>query len=150
MLILRIDLTPTQLVGVAMLGSGCVAWSSKKQRTVALSTTEAGYIALAEGAKQIVWMRRFLEDIGIDQKEPTSIGSDSLSAIRISHDATYHARTKHINIAYHFLREKLASNEAALTYVRSKENPANLMMKGLDLHQHRYLCAKLGFVDSSN
>jgi hypothetical protein len=134
---------------VAIIGGGCVAWSSKKQRTVALSTTEAEYIALTEGAKQLVWLRRFLHNLNLDQSKPTSIRSDNLSAITISHDATYHARTKHINVAYHFIREKVASNEAALTYVQSKENTADSMTKGLELHQHRYLREKLGYGDLS-
>ena len=80
-------------------------------------------------------------------RSPASIRPDNLSAITLSHDATYHARTKHINVAYHYIREKVASNEATLTYVKSKENPADLMTKPLDLFQHRYLRDKLGFVE---
>ena len=107
--------------------------------------TEVEYIALTEGTKQLVWLRRFLTDLGFDQSQPTSIRSDNLGAITLSHDASYHARTKHINVAYHFIRERVASNEVALTYIRSKENPADLMTKALDLSQHRYLRNKLGF-----
>ena len=102
---------------VAMLGGGSIAWSSKKQRTVALSTTEVEYIALTEGTKQLVWLRRFLTDLGFDQAQPTSIRSDNLGVITLSHDASYHARTKHINVAYHFIRKRVASNEVALTYI---------------------------------
>ena len=61
-----------------------------------------------------------------------SIRSDNLGAITLSYDATYHARTKHINVTCHFICEKVASNEASLTYVRSKENPMDLMTKGLE------------------
>ena len=57
----------------------------------------------------------------------------------------HHARTKHINVTYHFIHEWVTSNEVALTYIRSKENLADLMTKALDLHQHRHLCAGLGF-----
>ena len=141
--------TDTLSIGsyVAMLGGGSIAWSSKKQRMVALSTTEAEYIALTEGTKQLVWLRRFLTDLGFDQSQPTSIRSDNLGAITLSHDASYHARTKHINVTYHFICERVASNEVALTYVRSKENPVDLMTKALDLSQHRYLHNKLGFLE---
>ena len=130
-----------------MFGGGTITWSSKKQRTVALSTMEAEYIALTEGTKQLVWLRRFLLDLGFDQSHPTSIHSDNLSAITLSHDATYHVCTKHINVTYHYIREKVASNEATLTYVKLKENPADLMTKPLDLFQHCYLREKLGFVE---
>ena len=132
---------------ISILGGGTIAWSSKKQRTVALSTTEAEYIALTEGTKQLVWLRRFLLDLGFDQSHSTSICSNNLSAITLSHDATYHARTKHINVTYHYIHEKVASNEATLTYVKSKENPADLMTKPLDLFQHCYLHDKLGFIE---
>ena len=130
---------------VAMLGGRSITWSSKKQRTVALSTTETEYIALMEGTKQLVWLRRFLTDLGFNQSQPTSIRSDNLGAITLSHDVLYHARTKHINIVYHFICERVASNQVALTYVRSKENLADPMTKALDLSQHRYLRNKLGF-----
>ena len=126
-----------------------MAWSSKKQRTVALSTTEAEYVALTEGAKQLVWLRRSLNDLGFIQSNPTSIRLDNLGAITLSHDATYHPHTKHINVAYHFICERVASNEATLTYVRSKENLADFMTKGLDVKQHRYLCVAMGFTGAA-
>ena len=98
-----------------------------------LSTTEAEYIALTEGTKQLIWLRRFLTDLGFDQSQPTSIRSDNLGAITLSHDMSYHARTKHISVTYHFIGKRVASNEVALTYVRSKENPVDLTTKALDL-----------------
>ena len=76
---------------VAMLGGGCIAWSSKKQRIVSLSTTEAKYVAVTEGAKQLIWLRHALLELGFNQDHPTSICSDNLGAITLSHDATYHA-----------------------------------------------------------
>ena len=90
-----------------------------------------------------------MEDIGLGGEEPTSIWFDNLGAITLSNDSTYHARMKHINVIYHFIHKKVASNEAVLTYVQSKENLADLMTKGLDLHQHQYLCEKLGFKGKS-
>ena len=120
---------------MALMG-GCIAWSLKKQQTASLSTTEVKYIVLTEGAKQVIWMKRFLENIRLGGEEPTSIWSDNLTAITLSNDSTYHTRTKHINVTYHFIHEKVASNEAVLTYIQLKENPADLMSKGLDLHQH--------------
>ena len=91
---------------VAILGGGAIAWSSKKQQTIALSTTEAEYMALAEGAKQLRWLQCFIWELGIDQSQPTSLCSDNLGAITLSQDATYHVRTKHINVAYHFIQDR--------------------------------------------
>ena len=87
-----------------------------------------------EGAKQLIWLHRVLQEFGVDQDQPTSIQSDNLGAITLSHNPSYHARTKHINIAYHFIHKKVGSNKATLTYVQSKENPVDLMTKGLELH----------------
>ena len=86
---------------VAILGGRAISWSSRKQKTVALLTTETEYMALTEGAKHLIWLQRFLQDLWLDQTQPTSIRSDNLGAITLSHDATYHARTKHIDVAYH-------------------------------------------------
>src|SRR6266481_9132046 len=103
-----------------VMDGACITWSSKKQGTVSLSMTEAKYIALTHAAKQMTWIRRLLNEIGLDQRDPTLICCDNLSAITITHDATYHTRTKHIKIYYHFICEKVASNEASLTYIPLK------------------------------
>ena len=100
---------------MAILGGGAIAWSSKKQQTIVLSTTEAEYMALTQGAKQLIWLQRFIRELSIDQSQLMSLRSDNLGAIMLSQDVTYHVCTKHINVAYHFIREKVASHEAALT-----------------------------------
>jgi hypothetical protein len=99
---MQIDRMLYLLVAMSTLGGGAIPWSSKKQRTIALSTMEAEYMALTEGKH----MRRFIQELGIDRTQPTSLRSDNLGAITLSHDATYHARTKHINVAYHFITIK--------------------------------------------
>ena len=104
------------------MDGACIAWSSKKQGMVALSTTEAEYIALTHAAKQMIWIRRLLNEIGLDQTKLTLICCDNLSTITITHDTTYHAHTKHINIYYHFIPKKVASHKASLTHVASKDN----------------------------
>ena len=88
----------------------CITWSSKKQGTVALSTTEAEYIALMHVAKQMIWIQRLLNEIGLNQTKATPIHCDNLSVITIMHNVTYHAHRKHINIYYHFIHKKVASN----------------------------------------
>ena len=88
-----------------LIRDSCVAWLSKKQSVVVLSTTEAEYIALTHSAKEMVWLRQLLEDIGLDMTEPSITFTDNLAAQTITHDASYHTRTKHINIAFHYIRE---------------------------------------------
>ena len=106
---------------------------------------EAEYMALTEGAKQLIWLWHFIRELGIDQSQPTSLRSDNLGTIMLSQDVTYHMHTKHINVAYYFIHEKVASHKAALTYVPMKEKLVDILMKGLELHQHCYLMGKLGF-----
>ena len=131
--------------GYACVMNGtCLMWSSKKQSTVALSTTEADYITLTHVAKQLTWIWRLLNKIGLEQWDPTMICCDNLSAITITCDATYHTCTKHINIYYHYIREKVASNEASLTYIASKDNIADIMMKAIPLDNHDKLKELLG------
>jgi len=129
-----------------VLGGGCVAWSSKKQQMVSLSMTEAEYIVLTEGAKQLIWLQCFLSNIAFEQTNPTSLCSDNLGAIILANDATYHAHMKHINVSYHFICKRVAFNKAVLTYVQLKENPADIMTKGLDLPQHHHLNLRLGLI----
>ena len=126
------------------MNGACLTWSSKKQSTVALSTTEAEYIALTHAAKQLTWIWRLLNEIGLEQRDPTAIRCDNLSTITITRDVTYHARTKHINIYYHYICKKVASNEASLTYVASKDNIADIMMKAIPPENHNELKELLG------
>ena len=102
-------------------------------------------MALTKGAKQLIWLWCFIQELGIDQSQPTSLCSNNLGAITLSQDATYHVHTKYINVTYHFICEKVASHEAALTYVPTKDNVVDILMKGLELHQHHYLMGRLGF-----
>ena len=127
-----------------IIDSACITWSSKKQGILALSTTEAEYIALTHAAKQMMWIHRLLDKIGLEQRDLTPICCDNLSAITITHDVTYHAWTKHIKIYYHFIHEKVASNEASLIYVASKDNIADIMTKAISPDNHNKLKELLG------
>jgi hypothetical protein len=89
------------------IGSGVVSWSSKKQPTVSLSSTEAEYKALCATTYEVVWLRRLLQDVGEERKEPTMIRCDNQSSINIAKNLIFHARTKHVEAQYHFVREKL-------------------------------------------
>ncbi|CAL5395059.1 unnamed protein product [Camellia sinensis] len=81
---------------------GAVSWQSKLQNYVALSTTEAEYITAAEAVKEMLWLQRFLQELGLKQ-EKFMVHCDSQSAIDLSKNSMYHSRTKHINIRYHWI-----------------------------------------------
>ncbi|KAE9266275.1 hypothetical protein PF008_g31645 [Phytophthora fragariae] len=106
-----------------------VAWRSTFQKTVALSSTEAEYMALSDCVKECVWMRRLL--IGAEQVGATVIYEDNQGAMALAKNVGYQARTKNIDIRYHFIREKVVSNEVELEYMDTKNQLADFMTMGL-------------------
>ena len=84
---------------------GAVSWLSKKQATVALSTAEAEHVALSTATQESILLRRLLADVGEPPEGPTEIYEDNQGAISMAKNPVGHARTKHIDIRYHFVRE---------------------------------------------
>ena len=88
-----------------IMSGAAISWLSRKQLVVALSTTEAECIALCTATQEAVWLRRLLLDIEAEPEKSTVIREDNLSAIAIAKNPITHARTKHIDIKFHFVRE---------------------------------------------
>jgi hypothetical protein len=122
---------------VLTIAGGAVAWSSKKQTTVALSTAEAEYIAAMHVAKQVLWHRSLLQELGIWTPRTSTIFSDNQAAVAIAHHPEFHARTKHIDIVYHFLRDLIHVGTLDVVYINTLNNLADIFTKGLprDIHQ---------------
>ena len=85
---------------------GAVSWISYAQKCIALSTTEAKYVVATKGCKEAIWLSRLVGDLGIIAAIPT-LHSDSMSAIQVARNPVFHAKTKHIEVKYHFIREVL-------------------------------------------
>eukprot|EP00253_Pinus_taeda_P013986 PITA_13986 len=85
------------------IGSGVVSWSSKKQPTVSLSSTESEYKALTNATCEAIWLWRILADLEEAQSGATCINCDNQSAIKLAHNPVYHVRTKHVELQYHFI-----------------------------------------------
>jgi hypothetical protein len=96
-------------------------------------------MALSDCVKECVWLRRLLKDMGSKQVDPTVIYEDNPGAMALAKNVGYQARTKHINIHYHFIREKVASGEIELVYMASKDQLADYLTKGLSTKTLRYL-----------
>nr|GEW03870.1 retrovirus-related Pol polyprotein from transposon TNT 1-94 [Tanacetum cinerariifolium] len=127
-----------------VLGSTVVSWSSKKQATVALSTIEAEYIDAATTACQAIWLRKVLGDLGEEQIEATEIMCDNKSAVMLARNPVLHARSKHIEIKYHFIRELIEKEEINLEHCKTKEQMADIMTKSLAPKKHEEFCSQLG------
>ena len=113
------------------LGGASLSWRSKKQPVVALSSTEAEYIALCAAVQEAVWLRSLLKDLSFEQKDATTLFEDNQGAIVLSKNPNSHPRTKHIDIKYHYTREKVESGEITLRYCRTDEMLADIFTKGL-------------------
>jgi hypothetical protein len=129
---------------VFLMSSGAVSWLSKKQPIVTLSTTEAEFVAAAGCASQAVWMRRVLENLGLAQKECTTIWCDNSSTIKLSKNPVMHGRSKHIDVRFHFLRDLVNDGIIQLLHCRTQEQIADLMTKALKVETFQKLREELG------
>jgi len=120
------------------LGSGAVSWSSKKQEVVALSTSEAEYIAATSTACQAVWLRRLLADFNQEQIGATEIFCDNRSTVAMTKNPAFHGRTKHIDIRYHFIRKLVSTEEIVLKNCDTSEQLANIFTKALSHAQREH------------
>ena len=106
---------------VFQIGNSTISWCSKKQITVAKSTTEAEYVSLALAAQEAIWLRSLLSDLGQKVTSPTNIFEDNQGAIQLAKNPKFHNRTKHIDVTYHFIRERVNSDEISVTYCSTNE-----------------------------
>jgi hypothetical protein len=138
-----------------MLAGGAVTWSSKHQAIVSLSTTKAEYRSLADGAKEAVFLKRLLQELQIpttghiplecsnnqvitDLQEahlPTSVDItlqyDNISAIKLARNPVFHARSKHIELHHHYIRERILDNKLTVSYICIEDQPADIFTKAL-------------------
>lgn len=134
---------------VFMMASGAISWASKKQSVVALSTTEAEYIAAALCACQCVWLRRVLEKLGFEEKTGTVIMCDNSSAIQLSKNPVLHGKSKHIEVRFHYLRDLVNEGVVKLSYCPTEVQVADIFTKPLKLEQFEKLRGMLGVIDIS-
>ncbi|XP_019184277.1 PREDICTED: uncharacterized protein LOC109179168 [Ipomoea nil] len=110
-------------------GQALISWKSKKQATISRSSSEAEYRALAATACEVQWLIYLLSELGLHPKAPAAIYCDSKSAIAISENPVFHERTKHIEIDFHLVREKLHKGTVKLFHVASGSQLADILTK---------------------
>ena len=117
---------------VFTLAGRAISWISKLQTVVALSTTEAEYMAATQGCKEAVWIKRLLEELGHKQ-ENISLFCDSQSALHIARNPAFHSRTKHIGVQYHYVREVIEEGSVDMQKIHTKDNLADAMTKPINV-----------------
>ncbi|KAI3789909.1 hypothetical protein L2E82_02715 [Cichorium intybus] len=131
---------------IFMLGSSAVSWCSKRQPTVSLSTTEAEYRAAAMAAQESVWLTQLLKNLNQEIDYKVKLLCDNLSSIQLAKNPTFHARTKHVEVHYHFIREKVLNGEIDLQYIKTSDQVADLLTKGLPSKKMTEFCEQMGMI----
>ncbi|TFY63604.1 hypothetical protein EVJ58_g3163 [Rhodofomes roseus] len=134
---------------VWQIGNASVSWSSKKQQTVAISSTESEYMAMTHSSKHGIWLRRLLIELNelVSESEiATPIFVDNKSSIDLSKEARFHARTKHIDVQHHFIRERVEDGTFVVMHVPSHLNIADGLTKPLDRVSFEIFVDALGLV----
>ena len=126
------------------LCGGAIVWGSKKQTSTAVSSTESEYMALLLAAKESIWIQRFLSELCYTAINSNVIYCDNQGAIALANNPEYHARTKHIDIQYHFIRECVQDGKIDLQYCPTEDMLADGMTKALARDRHLDLLSKMG------
>lgn len=135
---------------VFLMDEAAVAWSSKKQPIVTLSTTEAEYVAASVCACQAIWFKRILEELGYDVEGSTVILCDNTSTIKLSKNPVFHGRCKHIGVRFHFLRDLVNEGAIRLEHCGSREQVADIFTKPLKREVFESLRSKLGICSAAD
>nr|GEV81715.1 retrovirus-related Pol polyprotein from transposon TNT 1-94 [Tanacetum cinerariifolium] len=139
-----LDLRKSTFGGIQFLGGDkLVSWSSKKQDCTSMSFAEAEYVSLSACCAQVLWMRTQLTYYGF-HFDKIPMYCDSKAAIAISCNLVQHSRTKHIDVRYHFIKEKVEKGIVELFFVRTEYQLANLFTKALPEERFKYLVRRLG------
>jgi transposase InsO family protein len=116
---------------ISKLNGDLISWSSKKQRTIALSTCEAELYAEAAAIQEVLWLRGMLKELGLRVETGSTIHGDNQSAIAVSKNGIKGERTKHIDIKYRFVTETIDSGKVQLKWIATTEQQADLFTKAL-------------------
>jgi hypothetical protein len=129
---------------VISVGGGAVLWSSRLQRQVALSSTEAEYTTAAATGCEVMWMRAFFDEIGYDMSKPSTLFIDSASALQVAKNPEHQSTMKHVHRSYHWLHERVAEGDIEVVHVAGAENVADIFTKPLGATKFAQCCKLLG------
>ena len=115
---------------VFTIGGTIVSLTSKLQKVVALSTTEAECVVATEASKEMIWLQRFMEELGKKQENSNRY---SQSAIHLAKNSAFHSKTKHIQLRYHFIRSALEDGQLKMEKIHTSQNPADMLTKGVKI-----------------
>ncbi|CAL8086765.1 unnamed protein product [Prunus armeniaca] len=128
---------------VITLGTNLISWCSKKQPTVSRSSTESEYRTLSHACVETTWLCSFLHELGVRLRFPVQLFRDNLSTTYMATNPVFHAHTSHIELDYHFVREKVALGSHQVCFVPFVDQPVDLFTKAPHKPRHQHMSSKL-------
>lgn len=113
------------------MGTGAISWQSRLQSIVALSTTEAEYVAATTAGQEILFLRNLLHSFGYKFDSPSTLYIDNQSALQVAKNPEHHGRMKHLDLRFYWLRDEVEKGSIRLEHIRTDEMPADLLTKSL-------------------
>ncbi|GKA90105.1 hypothetical protein Tco_0811917 [Tanacetum coccineum] len=132
---------------VFTLSGGTVSWVSKLQSVVAMSTTEAEYVAAAQASKEAVWLKMLLEELGHKQEKIT-LFCDNQSALYLARNPAFHSKTKHIRVQYYFVHEKVEEGTVDMQKIHTDDNVVDYLMKAINCDKFIWCRSSCGLAET--
>lgn len=130
------------------LGSNPISWYAKKQQTVAWFSTEVEYKSLANATTEVIWLTHVLKDLQVPVgSQLLVLWCDNISAISLASNPIFHARTKHVEVDFHFVRERVVNKQLLVKFVPSIYQVADILTKPLPVQRFLFLKSKLQVLD---
>jgi histone deacetylase 1/2 len=127
-------------------GPNLILWSARKQPTVSRSSTEAEYKSLANATAEMIWIEALLKELGVKVRWPPRLWCDNLGATYLCANLVFHVRAKHIEIDFHFVREKVARRQLEIRFVSTKDQIADGFTKALGTRMFEKFRSNLNLV----
>jgi histone deacetylase 1/2 len=118
-------------------GGNLIAWSARKQFIVSVSSTEPEYNALENATAELIWVQSLLRELGVTQKQPPVLRCDNIGATHLSSNRVFHARTKHMEVDFHFVRERV-NDSMQIRFISSKDQIADIFTEPLPLSLYEF------------
>jgi hypothetical protein len=119
---------------IKIAGGAPVSWILKLQKVVSLSTSKAEYVVASEASKEMIWLQRFMEELGKKQ-ENSRLYCDSESVIHLAKNSAFNSNTKNIQLMYHFIRSVLEDGLLKLEKIHTSQNPTDMLTKGVTMEK---------------
>ena len=126
-----------------LLGYNPITWSAKKQDIVSRFSTESEYKALATTIVELSLLHQVLKDLGVFLSIPPKLWCDNVSALAIASNPIFHARTKHVEVDYHFVGEHVSCMDLQVKYIATRDQLADIFTKSLSIARFGFLRSKI-------